>query len=84
MIIPHSQLSTEALRGLIEEYITRDGTDYGTQEFSLTQKVQQVQQLIIRGDVVVVFDITTESVSLLGRRDAAALTQQENQSLLES
>lgn len=78
MIIPHQQLSPEALRGLIEEYITRDGTDYGIHEMSLVQKAKQVEQQIIRGDVVVVFDITTESVSLLGRLDAQALTQQEN------
>ncbi len=78
MIIPHQQLSPEALRGLIEEYITRDGTDYGIQEVSLVQKVKQVEQQIIRGDVVVVFDITTESVSLLSRRDAQLLTQQES------
>jgi len=78
MIIPHQQISTEALRGLIEEYITRDGTDYGMQEISLGQKVQQVEQQIIRGDVVVVFDMNTESVSLLSRRDAKALTEQEN------
>ncbi|MES2824420.1 MAG: YheU family protein [Pseudomonadota bacterium] len=78
MIIPHQQLSPEALRGLIEEYITRDGTDYGIQEISLMQKVQQVEQQINRGDVVVVFDIATESVSLLSRRDAQALTQHES------
>lgn len=76
MIIPHRQLSPEALRGLVEEYITRDGTDYGMQEFSLLQKVQQVEQLLDRGEVVVVFDITTESVSLLNRQDAQAITQQ--------
>ncbi len=76
MIIPHQQLSPEALRGLIEEYITRDGTDYGIQEIALLQKVQQVEHQIIRGDVVVVFDIATESVSLLGRRDAQVLMQQ--------
>ena len=76
MIIPHQQLSPEALRGLIEEYITRDGNDYGIQEIALLQKVQQVEHQIIRGDVVVVFDIATESVSLLGRRDAQVLMQQ--------
>ena len=78
MIIPHSQISPEALQGLIEEYITRDGTDYGVQEFSLAQKVQQVQQQIVRGDVVVVFDVATESVSLLSRRDAREFIQENN------
>ncbi len=84
MIIPHQQLSPEALRGLIEEYITRDGTDYGIQEIALLQKVQQVEHQIIRGDVVVVFDIATESVSLLSRRDAQALIQQESQTQHEN
>jgi uncharacterized protein len=70
MIIPYKQLSPEALLGLIEDFVTRDGTDYGEQDFSLTQKVQQIQAQIIRGDVVVVFDTATETVSLLGRHEA--------------
>ena len=74
MIIPHEQLSPDALRGLIEEFITRDGTDYGEQEISLAQKVQQVERQMARGDVVIIFDAATESVSLLTRRDAEALT----------
>jgi len=78
MIIPHNQISPEALQGLIEEYITRDGTDYGVQEFSLAQKVEQVQQQVVRGDVVVVFDVATESVSLLSRRDAREFIQENN------
>jgi len=28
-IIPVDKLSTEALQGVIEEFISRDGTDYG-------------------------------------------------------
>jgi uncharacterized protein YheU (UPF0270 family) len=74
MIIPHEQLSPDALRGLIEEFITRDGTDYGEQEISLAQKVQQVERQMARGDVVIIFDAATESVSLLTRHDAEALT----------
>ncbi len=76
MIIPYQQLSPEALQGLIEEYITRDGTDYGEQEINLSQKVQQLEQQMARGDVVVVFDVSSESVSLLSRQDAKTLTQQ--------
>ncbi|MDH5185281.1 MAG: YheU family protein [Gammaproteobacteria bacterium] len=29
MIIPHTNLSPEALQDLLEEIVTRDGTDYG-------------------------------------------------------
>ncbi len=70
MIIPYQQVSPDALRGLIEEFITREGTDYGWEETSLERKVQQVQAQLERGDVVIVFDANTETVSLLPERDA--------------
>ena len=78
MIVPYNQISPDALQGLIEEYITRDGTDYGEHEFSLAQKVKQVHQQIVKGDVVVVFDAATESVSLLTRHDAREYMQEND------
>jgi uncharacterized protein YheU (UPF0270 family) len=77
MIIPYEQLSSDALQGLIEEFITRDGTDYGVEEVSLNSKVEQVKQLLKRREVVVVFDFTTESASLLTRRDAELIGQNQ-------
>nr|WP_027328840.1 YheU family protein [Marinimicrobium agarilyticum] len=73
MIIPHEQLSDSALRGLMEEFITREGTDYGWVETSLERMVEQVRGQIERGDVVIVFDPATESVSLLTKREAREL-----------
>src|SRR6266849_1499383 len=32
LIIPHRRLSPDALRGVIEAFITREGTDYGPHE----------------------------------------------------
>ncbi len=75
MIIPYEQLSSDALQGLIEEFITREGTDYGIEEISLSTKVEQVKNQLKRREVVVVFDQTTESVSILSRRDAELLQQ---------
>ncbi|HSC69070.1 MAG TPA: YheU family protein [Cellvibrio sp.] len=75
MIIPYEQLSSDALQGLIEEFITREGTDYGMEEVSLSSKVEQVRQQLKRRDVVIVFDGATESVSILPRRDAEHLEQ---------
>jgi len=74
MIIPHEQLSADALRGLMEEFITREGTDYGW-ETSLERKVEQVKAQIERGDVVIVFDLATETVSLLTRQQAREAEQ---------
>lgn len=70
MIIPHGSLSTDALQGLIEEFIMREGTDYGWEEVSLATKVAQVKKQIEKGDVVIVFDTSTETVSLLTRHEA--------------
>lgn len=77
MIIPHQQLSSEALQGLIEEFITREGTDYGAVEVSLAQKVDQVKRQLDRGDVVIVFDPASESVSILTKHDAKLMTYNE-------
>lgn len=65
MIIPYQQLSHEALKGLMEEFITREGTDYGHETPSLAEKVAQVERQLAAGDVVIVFDPASESVSLM-------------------
>ena len=67
MIIPQSALSSEALLGVIKEFVTREGTEYGAVDISLEAKVRQVQRQIDRGDVVIVFDEGTESVDLVSK-----------------
>jgi uncharacterized protein len=42
MIIPYEQLDQITLNNLVEQYILREGTDYGEVEYSLAQKTQQV------------------------------------------
>jgi uncharacterized protein YheU (UPF0270 family) len=64
MIIPHRMLSPEALRGVIEAFVTREGTDYGAQEASLDTKVVQVLQQLDAGTVVLVYDEDTESCTI--------------------
>jgi uncharacterized protein YheU (UPF0270 family) len=78
LIIPPQSLSTEALQGLIEEFITREGTDYGWEEVPLSTKVEQVRRQIERGDVEIVFDTASETVSLLTRQDAQSLLNNES------
>jgi len=77
MIIPYKQISPEALQGLIEEFITREGTDYGEVEFSLAQKVKQVEQQLARGEIVIAFDSATESVSILSKHEATLIPPAE-------
>ena len=65
MIIPFEHLSQDALYGLIEEFITREGTDYGLYEVDLPDKIEQVLQQVRSQEVVIVFDVATESTSLM-------------------
>ena len=64
MIIPHQMLSPDALRGVIEAFLTREGTDYGFQEVPLETKVVQVQQQLEAGTAVIVYDAETESCTI--------------------
>ena len=66
--IDYRTLSAEALRGLIEEFITRQGTDYGAREVSLDDKVQDVERQLKSGDARVVFDTVGECANIVPRR----------------
>ena len=67
--IPLNELSADALQGVLEEYVSRDGTDYGELELSLQQKTQRLLQQWQRKEVVLVFDNDTESTSFLNREE---------------
>ena len=63
--VNYKLLSAEALRGLVEEFITREGTEYGQRQFSLDDKVCQVERQLSSGDVKIVFDIVEERANLV-------------------
>ena len=63
-IIPHRMLSPEALRGVIEAFVTREGTDYGVHDIPLATKVAQVQHQLDAGTAVIVYDETRESCTI--------------------
>ena len=63
--IPFDRLSPKALRGVVEEFVTREGTDYGEIEISLESKIAQVMTLLKNGKAVIVFDQETETCNIL-------------------
>ena len=63
--IPHAELSAEALRGVIESFVLREGTDYGEREHSLEQKVAQVRAQLERGQARILFDPDSNTVTLV-------------------
>lgn len=68
MEIPWQELSGDALDGLIEEFVTREGTDYGHEDYSLADKVAQVRRQLQRGEAVILYDSYLQSCTLQ-RRD---------------
>lgn len=64
MQIPHRELSEEALRGVVESFVLREGTDYGPRDYSLEEKIAAVMRQLDRGEAVIVFDPDTRTVSI--------------------
>jgi uncharacterized protein len=62
--IPVDRLSSKALRGVIEEFISRDGTDYGEVEASREAKFRQVEYKLENGSAVLIFDDETETTNI--------------------
>jgi len=67
VVVPHDSLSREALRRVIEEFVSREGTEYGADDTSLEDKVSSVQRQLRQGDAVVVFDPTSGSTGIVPR-----------------
>jgi len=65
--VPYDQLSPEALQGVIEEFLTRDGTDYGEVEVPLETRVSQVFAHLKSGKVVIVFDSDSQTCTILNK-----------------
>jgi uncharacterized protein len=62
--VPHTELSADALRGVVESFVLREGTDYGEREVSLEQKLAHVFRQLERGEARIVFDPQSESIDI--------------------
>lgn len=65
MIIPYQQLSPDTLQNLIEEFVTRDGTDYGDIEVGLEARVEQVRARLRSGEAVILFSQSTGQCNIV-------------------
>ncbi len=61
MLIPWDTLSPAALAGVIEEYVTRDGTDLS----DVPAKAARVKNALRTGRLVIVFDPEDQTCNLL-------------------
>lgn len=65
MEIPYQALNPETLNNLIEELVTRDGTDYGECELTLEQKVAQVKTRLVDGEAIICYDEKSELCEII-------------------
>lgn len=67
--VPFRDLSAAALRGVIEAFVLREGTDYGERPVPFEAKVGQVLGQLERGEARILFDPGTGSVQIVAARD---------------
>ena len=69
MIVPWQDIPADTLENLIEEFVSRDGTDYGEREIPLGTRVDQVRSLLNKRKAVIWFDEVTETISIFDAAD---------------
>ena len=78
MIIPLSSLSEDILDNIINEFVLREGTDYGLENIQLTTKQAEVKQQLKDGTAVIVYSELHETVNIMPK---ALFEQSPEQSL---
>lgn len=70
--VPYEQLNPETLRKMIQEFVTRDGADWGEAGCALEDKVRQVFTQLKNKQVKVVFDLRSETANIVSSQNSAA------------
>lgn len=65
MIIPLSQLSADILDNIIQEFVLREGTDYGLEDTALEHKKRDVKRQLQDGTAVIVYSQLHETVNIM-------------------
>lgn len=65
LIIEPHRVSNVALESLIEEYILREGTDYGHAEPTLEDKKKKIKKQLETKKILIVFSQLTQDTSLI-------------------
>ena len=73
--VPLNRLSEDVLQALLEEFASRDGTDYGAVELTLEQKAGNLRRQLERDEVAILFDTESEQWDLVAADQLPALLQ---------
>ncbi|MDG2047463.1 MAG: YheU family protein [Halioglobus sp.] len=73
VLVPFQRLEAEVLQALLEDYATRDGTDYGERERTTEEKVDRLQCQLGTGELHILYDADSEQWDLVERTQAELL-----------
>ncbi|WP_240194285.1 YheU family protein [Desulfopila inferna] len=65
--IPCDQLEPDILLALVEEFITREGTDYGEWEVPLEKMIGEVVDQLKTGKAVIIYDQISQTCNILSK-----------------
>ena len=65
MKIPYTELSQEALLGVMDAFILREGTDYGYEEITIDQKRSRVLSMLQSGEAEIVFYQESDHIDIV-------------------
>ena len=65
MIVPYSELNPETLSAIIKEFVLREGTEYGIEDITVEEKIEQVQQQLKNGRAILVYSELHETVNII-------------------
>lgn len=65
MKIPYTELSQEALLGVMDAFILREGTDYGHEEIAIDQKRSRVLSMLQSGEAEIVFYQESDHIDIV-------------------
>jgi uncharacterized protein YheU (UPF0270 family) len=68
--IPIGRLAVDVLDALLEEFASRDGTDYGEVETPIEMRVKQLRRQLEIGDLVLLYDSDDQQWDLLPKERA--------------
>ncbi|PLW68807.1 YheU family protein [Pseudohalioglobus lutimaris] len=73
--VPADRLEPEVLQNLLEDYASRDGTDYGAVELTLDQKTGNLRRQLQNADLCILYDVEAEEWDIVVAEQARALLE---------
>ncbi|MGC4011097.1 MAG: YheU family protein [Pseudomonas sp.] len=64
MLIPYDLIEADTLNNLLEDFVTREGTDNGD-DTPLDVRVERARHALKRGEAVIVFDPESQQCQLM-------------------